>query len=57
MPRITHASVKRNREWGEWVVQAYITVDGQRVRYPEADYHTDDREDAHDTREAMLRED
>lgn len=53
--KITDAKIKRNAEWGEWVVRAYTTINGVKVRYPEADYHTDDRDDAHDTRDAMLR--
>jgi hypothetical protein len=40
----------RKNEWGEFVVRAY-DQDGK--RWPEADYHTDDRQDAEQTAKAM----
>ena len=40
----------RRNEWGEWIVRAY-DQDGK--RFPEADYHTDDRADAEATAAAM----
>jgi hypothetical protein len=42
---------KRKNEWGEFVVRAY---DQNGRRYPEADYHTNDRQDAIQTGEAMI---
>ena len=42
---VTTTKVVRNREWEEWVVQ--VSEDG--VRCPDADYHTDDKQDAMDT--------
>ena len=47
--RVT-VSARRN-EYGEWVVRAY---DQGGNRWPEADYFTNDREDADDTAAAML---
>jgi len=45
------ANVSRRRnEWGEWVVRVW--VDG--VRRPEADYMTEDRDDAEATARAMV---
>jgi hypothetical protein len=41
---------RRRNEWGEFVVVAY--KDG--IRYPDADYHTDDWRDALDTKDAMF---
>lgn len=40
------------QETGEWQCKAY---DQHNVRWPEADYFTDDKSDAQDTMRAMLR--
>lgn len=50
--KLVKCVVVRNAEWDEYIVKAY-TAEG---RYPAADYHTSDVEDAHDTRDAMLRD-
>lgn len=42
---------KRPNQWGEYHCKAF-DQDGE--RYPEADYHTDCRQDAEDTREMLL---
>ena len=48
---ITKATVAtRRNEYGEWVVRAF--VDG--VRFPEGDYFTEDKQDAHATAKAMV---
>ena len=44
------ANVKIVRRRGEWIVRAY-DLDGKRM--PEADYYTNDREDAEETSLAM----
>ena len=41
--------IKRDKDWGEWVVELY--VNGK--HYEPADYHTDDKQDAIDTAKAM----
>lgn len=42
-------SVRKN-QFGEWVVLCW-DMDG--VRWPEADYHTNDKQDAYQTRDRM----
>ena len=44
----------RRKPWGEWCCEAWVQKDSKQVRYPQADYFTDDREDAIDTRIIML---
>jgi hypothetical protein len=43
----------RRNTWGEWVVRAY---DQHGKRWPEADYHTDDKADAEGTAKLMVKE-
>lgn len=46
------AKVYKDQDWGEYRVKHYVNGQHQ----ANADYHTDDLEDAHDTAQAMMRE-
>lgn len=53
--RLSKIEVKvtcRKNDWGEFIVQ--VKVDG--LRSPDADYHTDDSDDAIKTAEAMRKD-
>lgn len=51
MRKVSRVKVVRNAAWGEWIVRAW---DQHGRRFPDADYFTTDRADAHDTARAML---
>ena len=51
-PKITKVTIRKTGWANEWVVQTY-TNEG---RYPAADYFTDDKKDAQDTAETMLKD-
>jgi hypothetical protein len=44
------AKIKRDRDWGEWRVELHS--DGKHLK--DADYHTDDKEEAHANAKAMV---
>ena len=51
--RIARAEVQVSRDTGEFIVYAW---DENGDRYEEADYYTDNLDDARDTRDLMLKE-
>ena len=51
MATLTACKIVHDPAMGEWVVKAYVS---HNVRYPAADYFTDDKADAMQTAIAML---
>lgn len=53
--QVTRVKVSdRKDSAGDWVVRAYGMVDGEEVRFPNADYYTSDRQDAEQTAKMMV---
>lgn len=54
-PSPTVVKAKVTKKWGEYIVKAWAKdEDGRLYRYEDADYFTDDRDDAFDTAQAMV---